>query len=573
MTTPDLVVRGGLVVDGTGAPGHVADVAVVDERIVAVGEVDGRGAREIDASGRVVCPGFVDVHTHLDAQLFWDPMGSVSSWHGVSTVITGNCGFGIAPTRARDRELAVRTLETVEGMDAESLFCGLGDDWGFETFPEFFDALDRSGTALNVGALVPHSSLRLYALGEEAARRSATADEVEQMAALLHEGLRAGAVGFSTSMAPSHTGFHGLPVPSRLAGDEEVDRLCQVLADEGRGVLMPAIGRGLGIGRLGDLARRYHIPITFAAVMVGQGGPGGHRRILERVEQLQGEGLEIVPQIACEPLTMEFSMNEPYPIAVSMPGATAIPTLETLFQPVFSSASGGARLAVYRDNGFRNAFRAATSVPEWTEKLWPHVYVSDVPGRPDLAQRRLVDVARESGDEPSDAMLDLTISSGLAARFTTAVLNMDEDEVEKLVLHPGTQLGLSDAGAHMSQLCDAAFPTHLLGHWVRDKQALSLEEAVHLLTSRSARLYRLRDRGQVKTGFAADLVIFDPKTVGHGRRYTSRDLPAGAARVVIDAVGIDHVIVNGQVIRSHGEDTVNGSRPPGRVLRHADLAW
>jgi N-acyl-D-aspartate/D-glutamate deacylase len=307
--------------------------------------------------------------------------------------------------------------------------------------------------------------------------------------------------------------------------------------------------------------------------MVGQGGPGGHQRILERVEQLQAEGLEILPQIACEPLTMEFSMDEPYPIAVSMPGATAIPTLETLFQPVFSSASGGPRLAVYRDKGFRNAFRAATSIPEWTEKLWPHVYVGEVPGRPDLGQRRLVDVARESGDDPSDTMLDLTISSELAARFTTAVLNMDEDEVQKLVLHPGTQLGLSDAGAHMSQLCDAAFPTHLLGHWVREKQALSVEAAVHLMTSRSARLYRLRDRGQVTIGFAADLVIFDPETVGHGRRYTSRDLPAGAARVVIDAVGIDHLVVNGQVIRSHGEDAVDDGRPPGRVLRHRDLAW
>jgi N-acyl-D-aspartate/D-glutamate deacylase len=500
-------------------------------------------------------------------------MGSVSSWHGVSTVITGNCGFGIAPTRAADRQLAVRTLETVEGMDAESLFSGLGGDWGFETFPEFLDALGRSGTALNVGALVPHSSLRLYVLGEEAASRGATPGEVQEMAALLHEGLQAGAVGFSTSMAPSHTGFHGLPVPSRLAGEEEVERLCAVLADEGRGVLMPAIGPGLGISRMGDLARRYHMPITFAAIMVGQGGPGGHQRILERVEQLQAEGLEIVPQVACEPLTMEFSLDDPYPIAVSMPGATAIPTLEALFQAVFAAPSGAPRLAIYRDPAFRRQFGAATSTPAWVEKLWPYVYVGDVPGHPELAQRRLVDVARDRDRSPSDTMLDLAIASGLAARFTTAVLNMDEDEVEKLLLHPGTQLGLSDAGAHMSQLCDAAFPTHLLGHWVRDKEALSLETAVHLLTSRSARLYRLRDRGQVTTGFAADVVVFDPDRVGHGPRATRRDLPAGAPRVVIDAIGIDQVIVNGGIIRSDGHDVLDGSPLPGRVLRAADLSW
>jgi len=571
--TVDLVVRGGLVVDGTGSPGYGGDVAIDGGRIVAIGDVHSRGLREVDAGGRVVCPGFVDVHTHLDAQLFWDPMGSVSSWHGVTTVITGNCGFGIAPTRRADRELAVRTLETVEGMDAESLFSGLGGDWGFETFPEFLDALARSGTALNVGALLPHSSLRLYVLGEEAASRNATPGEVGQMAAILREGLRAGAVGFSTSMAPSHIGFHGLPVPSRLAGAGEVDRLCQVLSEEARGVFMPAIGPGLGITRMRDLARRHGVPITFAAIMVGQGGPGGHQAILERVERLQAEGLEIVPQVACEPLTMEFSMDDPYPIAVSMPGAAAIATLEALFQPVFSLPPGGARVAVYRDPSFREALRAASSTQAWLEKLWPHVYVSEVPGRPELAQRRVADLARERHEPPGDTMLDLSIASDLGARFTTAVLNMDEDEVEKLLLHPGTQLGLSDAGAHMSQLCDAAFPTHLLGHWVREKQALSLEAAVHLLTSRSARLYRLRGRGQVATGFAADVVIFDPDTVGHGRRATLRDLPAGAPRVVIDAVGIDHVIVNGELIRSEGEDVLDRAPFPGRVLRATDLTW
>ena len=322
-----------------------------------------------------------------------------------------------------------------------------------------------------------------------------------------------------------------------------------------------------------DLARRYRVPITFAAIMVGQGGPGGHRAILGRVEQFQAEGLEVVPQVACKPLTMEFSMDEPYPIAVSMPGATAIPTLEELFQPVFSLPAGGARLAVYRDPAFREALRASTSTQAWLEKLWPHVYVNEVPGRPELAQRRVLDLAHDRDAPPSDILLDLTVGSDLAARFTTAVLNTDEDEVEKLLLHPATQLGLSDAGAHMSQLCDAGFPTHLLGYWVREKQALSLEAAIHLLTSRSAGLYRIRDRGQVATGFAADVVIFDPDTVGQGRRETRRDLPAGAPRVVIDAVGVDHVIVNGVSIRSDGEDALDRAPFPGHVLSAADLTW
>jgi N-acyl-D-amino-acid deacylase len=568
----DLKVTNGQVIDGTSAPAVPADVAVSGGRIVAIGaDAAAPARRTIDADGLVVAPGFIDVHTHLDAQVMWDPMLSVSSWHGVTTVVTGNCGFGFAPARPEHRELLMHTLENVEGMDFECLMEGLGE-WGFQTFPEYLDAIERSGTALNVAALMPHSSLRLFVMGEDASERTATPHELEQMRRILKDGLRAGVVGLSTSRTPGHSGAGGKPVPSRLADFEELVSLATVLRDERQGIFMAAIGSGFSIPQLREIAERTKVPITFASVFAGMGGrPDGHRRVMERTEQAREQGHDITAQMTPLPITMDFSMQEPYPLTNSIPAVFLLPTLDSEFKDLFSESSVAGRIGRYRDPDFRRGFRNATDVKGWNDQIWPRIRISASPDRPELVDTFLVDYAKARGIHPGAAIIDLALESHLQMRFSMAILNLDEDEVEWLLLHPATQLGLSDAGAHVSQLCDASFPTYLLGHWVREKGVLSLEHAVHKLTQEAARVYRLRDRGVLAPGSAADIVVFDPAVAGNGRRELRTDFPAKAARVVIEADGIEHVIVGGVSVREHGTDVASQDDLPGRVLRRADL--
>ena len=276
----DLRIVGGTVVDGTGAPGRIADVGVRDGRVVSVGRVDGRAARTIDAGGLVVAPGFVDIHTHYDAQVLWDRMLSISPWHGVTTVVMGNCGFGVAPTRPEHRGLILRTLEKVEGMSLEALEAGVGAQWPFETFPQYLDAVERRGMAINVAALVGHTPVRLYVMGEEATERPATPAEIARMRALVTEALAAGAVGFATSKAPTHVGYDGKPVPSRAAKFSEISAVAAGLTDAGRGIVQTTVGPGLFLDELATLARETGRPVTWTALLAGMFGPGCHRPVL-----------------------------------------------------------------------------------------------------------------------------------------------------------------------------------------------------------------------------------------------------------------------------------------------------
>ena len=570
--TYDLKVTGGLLVDGSGRSAVAADVAIRNGLVAAVGkDVVGPAHRTIDAEGCVVAPGFLDIHTHLDAQVMWDPMLSVSSWHGVTTVVTGNCGFGFAPARPEHRELLMHTLENVEGMDFGCLTEGLGD-WGFQTFPEYLDAIERSGTALNIGALLPHSALRLFVMGEDASERAATSDELAEMRRLVREALSAGAVGLSTSRTPGHAGAGGKPVPSRLADFDEIVALAEVLREEHQGVFMAAIGSGFSVPQLREIAERTGVPVTFASVFAGMGGrPDGHRRVVERTAQARADGYDITAQISVLPITMDFSMQDPYPLTNSVPAVFLLPTLDAEFAPLFAESSAERRCEVYRDPGFRDRFRTATDSAGWHAEVWSRVRIATSPGHPELAETFLADYARARGQHPADAITDLSLETGLRTRFSMAILNLDEDEVQMLLTHPATHIGLSDAGAHVSQLCDACFPTYLLGHWVRDKQALSLESAVHKLSQEPARIFGLRGRGLLTPGGAGDLVVFDPATVGNGRRELRTDLPANAPRVVIEADGVHHVVVSGVPIREGDTDVVDSSNLPGRVLRPHDL--
>ncbi len=553
----DLKIQGGTVVDGTGGPGRPGDVGVKDGRLVAVGEAPGRARHVVDATGRVVTPGFVDIHTHYDAQILWDRMLTISPWHGVTTVLMGNCGFGVAPARPEHRELLVRTLENVEGMSAAALQAGMGE-WGFETFPQYLDLIDRRGAAINVAAMVGHTPVRLYVMGEDATERPASEDEVARMRAIVAEALAAGAAGFATSRAPTHVGYAGKPVPSRAAEIGEVFALAGALGDAGRGIMQATVGMDLFFSEFEEIAAETGRPITWTALLAGMLGPGSHRGLLERAVQTQDKGLPVYPQVTCRPLMFEFQFSAPF-ILDSLPA----------FAPAVAAVEPEAKKRVYRDPDFRRALRESASVDGgFGGGLWGRMTIAECPGEPALAERSLTEVATERGVHPVDVALDLALASDLEARFRVAVANYEEDEVEELLAHPGTVLGLSDAGAHASQLCDACFSTFLLGHWVRDRGALPLEEAVRMLTSRPAEVMGLRDRGRLEVGLAADVVVLDPDTVAAGPLRRVVDLPAGADRLVADAIGIDTVIVNGVVVRQDGADALaaDGSLP-GRVVR------
>jgi N-acyl-D-amino-acid deacylase len=550
----DLLIRGGTLVDGTGAPGQRGDLGIRDGRIAAVGSAAGTADRMLDAEGAVVAPGFIDIHTHYDAQVFWDRMLSISPWHGVTSVVMGNCGFGVAPTRPAHRELVLRTLERVEGMSLDALLAGVGRDWPFETFPEFLGAIARRGTAVNVGALVGHTPVRLHVMGDEATEREATADEIAAMRALVLDALRHGALGFATSKSPTHVGDAGRPVPSRAASLEEIETLASCLGDAGHGVMQATIGPGFFLDELAAIARRTRRPVTWTALLGGMLGPDGHRGVLAQSAALQADGVTVIPQVSCRPLTVEFQMKAPFPLE-SM----------SLFRPV-SQADHAGKKRIYADPDFRHALRERSAAGPLGGRF-ADMQISEHAPDPSLAERRLGEVAAERGMDAVDLMLDLALASDLETRFRMAVLNTDPAVVAELLVDPSAMLGLSDAGAHASQLCDACAPTELLGTWVRERGVLSLEAGVHRLTGQPATVFGLADRGRLAPGLAADVVVFDPATVGCGPLRRVWDFPAGADRLVSDAAGIRAVVVNGVPIREDGRDVVDPEGPlPGRVL-------
>ncbi len=561
MSEYDILIRGGQLIDGTGAPARSADLGIRDGRIAAIGALEGDADHVIDATGLVVAPGFVDVHTHYDAQILWDRGLTVSPWHGVTSVVMGNCGFGVAPTRPEHQDLILRTLENVEGMSIEALREGLGEEkWPFETFPEYLDTIEARGSAINVAAMVGHTPIRLYVMGVDSTEREATAEEVQAMQKIVAEAIEAGAIGFATSKAPPHMGFDGRPVPSRLADLEELRALCGELGAAGKGVLQSALGPGLLFDEMSSLQKSMGRPISWTALLADAFGPDGHRGVLDMHTKFQADGVEVYPQVSCRTLTMEYQFSAPFPWESS-----------PLFEQVLRADHEGKK-RIYADPEFRAAIRRPESQTILTGS-WARTVVSEHPNDPSLCERSVEEIAQERGVHPADLALDLALESDLETRFRVAMMNTTESSVAELLAHPSVMLGLSDAGAHAAQLCDAGFSTHLLGYWVREKGVLSLEQAVRLLTSRSAEVFGITDRGRLEEGLAADVVLFDPETVACGKLRRVNDLPAGADRLVTDAIGVRAVIVNGVVIREDGADTIalDGALP-GRLLRSGAAA-
>ena len=541
----DLVFGDALVVDGTGVEPVRGDVAVHDGRIVGIGPgLAVRARRTVDAAGLALMPGIVDSHTHFDAQITWDPTLSPSPALGVTTAVIGNCGFAIAPCRPADRELTMRNLTQVEGMSLDALRAGI--DWGFETFAEYLQLLRKRGSVANVAAYVGHSSVRTYVMGADAARRAATADEIRQMQAIVRDAMAHGAVGFASSTSPAHNGEGGRPMPSRLADDAETTALVQAMGEGGRGVYMLTKGAHTGMPYLESLAAATGRPVLVAALLHNSVNPGAVFDDLDAIAAANGRGHRLVGQVSCCPLTMDFTLASPYPVE----------GLDS-WKPALGVA-GEALRRVLADRSFRDGVRAELKTAT-TFRLfngeWDKVHVVGT-ARPEHArfeQTSIAEIAAGQGRDPLDTMLDLALADGLATVFTAQLLNSDEEAVGRLLNHPHSLVSLSDAGAHLTFFNDAGFGLHLLGHWARDVGAMSLAEAARRLSSHPAGVLGLRGRGRLVEGFAADLLLFDPKTVGRGPKRRVHDLPAGAARLTTDALGVHGVWVNGvQVADANG---------------------
>jgi N-acyl-D-amino-acid deacylase len=555
----DLVIENATVFDGLGSPRRPGGVAVRDGRIAEVGTELGPARQRVDAQGLALAPGIVDIHTHYDAQLTWDPFATPSTALGVTTVVIGNCGFTIAPCRPDDRDLTLRALTHVEGMSLEALRAGV--NWDFETYPQFLDAMERRGVVPNVGSFVGHSSVRTWVLGADATKRVATDAEIAEMRRLVLEAVRAGAIGFATSTLEQHNGEQGIPMPSRLGDEREMLALTGALGEAGRGVFMLTKGMTSTVPWLESIAAKNGRPVMIAAMFVDPGDPTRVFNEVAEIEAARARGRELWAQVGCFPLGMEFTLSHPYPLEAFI-----------AWRPAIEARDPAEYRRVLADPSFRKALKeeaGTAGVPNrFSNATWPHLAIMTVtkPEHQHLVGKTIGELALESGRDPLDVFLDFGLDGELDAMFDCKLFNTDEDEVKKLLRHPNAAVALSDAGAHLSFLCDAGFGLHLFGHWARDRKDMTLEEAVKRVTSDVAGAYRIKDRGRIAPGAWADLLLFDPTTVGRGAKRRVHDLPTGADRLDTPAVGVHGVWVNG--VRTVNETgVIPECGRPGRVLR------
>ena len=558
----DLLIHNAQLFDGSGAAPITGDLAVSAGRIVSVGPASGSGAgtiaakHTIDATGLALMPGIIDNHTHYDAQITWDSGIAPSPALGVTTAIIGNCGFTIAPCHPQDRENIMRNLTQVEGMSLDVLRQGIR--WEFETIPEYLDLIERQGSAANIAAFAGHSSIRTYVMGAEAARRAATAAEVQEMKRLLQEALRAGAIGFATSTSPAHNGEAGIPMPSRLADDHELRTLVSALKDSPHGVFMLTKGGHTKIEFLEELGAASGRPVVIAALLHNKTNPDAVFKDLDAIAAANARGHALSGAVSCCPLTMDFTLHSPYPVE----GMTSWkPALGLGFEAFKAKIS---------EKSFRDAMRAEIAAPAVFRIFngeWDQVQVVEVakPAHAKYEQRNIADLARAAGQDPLDFMFDLALAENLDTVFTATLLNSDEDAVGRMLNHPNSLVSLSDAGAHLTFFNDAAFGLHLMGHWARVLGKMSMQEAVRRLTSQSASVYGIKERGLLKAGYAADLLLFDTATVGRGPKRRVNDLPGGAGRLHTDALGVHGVWVNG--VQVADQTGAIGNARPGRLLR------
>ena len=558
----DLVIKNGTVIDGSGLPRYRADVAVRHGRVVAIGRIREAAREVIDADGQVVTPGFIDGHTHMDAQVFWDPYGTCSCWHGVTTVVMGNCGFTLAPCGKSERHLVVRNLERAEDIAAEAMDAGI--DWTWTTFPEFLDRVEVLPKGINYAGYVGHSALRTYAMGERAFEKEASEDDLRAMERELRDGIRAGAIGFTTSRSPSHETPDRRPVASRLASWDEVRRLVGVMGEMNAGVFELA---GERAGGDPERLRDYHVRLRDLAVETGRPVTWGlfsrreepdlWRTYVALLEETAARGGRMFAQVHSRALTvvLSFKTQLPFDRLPVWRELRALPLGEQ--QQRLRDPELRRRLveaAKERDERRPIGAEARLGSYEW-------IFVMDTAEGP---HRSVAAVARERGLDPVEAIIDLALEKDLDRFFLQPIANENQDHALELMKHPRTVVTFSDSGAHVSQIMDASLQTHLLSHWVRAKQAISLEQAVRMLSFEPATHWGFLDRGLIREGMAADLLVFDPETIAPEMPEVVRDLPAGARRLTQRARGIVATVVNGEVVLRDGKPT---GALPGRLLR------
>jgi N-acyl-D-amino-acid deacylase len=556
--THDTLIRNGTLVDGSGAPARRADVAVSAGKIAAIEEkIQDKAKRTIDADGLVVAPGFIDPHTHYDAQICWDGATTPSSWHGVTSVVMGNCGVGIAPCRPGAREIAMRDLVNVEAIPFEVLEAGITWDW--ESFPQYMDAAQRRKPALNLAFLAPLTPFRHYVMGEASMERAATAEETREIKFLLGEAIDAGAFGFSSTLLNQHMGYGARPLACRNASREELKAYCNALRERGKGSIEYAMTRQIAVLEAPEvellefMLEESRRPVTFIAMFDRDDLPEAARETMRKVKPLIARGAR--PQTSPLPLTRELVMRSPFAFA-------AFPSWKRLFE----DTSKAAQAAVYGDVAFRRQFREDLKRPA-SFADWARITLHEVasPGLKKYEGKTVAEIAAARGVDGVDALLDVTLEDDLQNEFTVQSWNTRADRMAELLNDRSVLLGLGDGGAHLDMLCDSGYPTYVLGTWVRERSVLTLEEAVRRMTSDPADFFGIRDRGRIALGMAADVVIFDAATVGSGGRPERLfDLPGGAKRMVMRSRGIEMTLVNGEVTWDKGALT---GACAGSVLR------
>ncbi|MCY3558324.1 MAG: amidohydrolase family protein [Chloroflexi bacterium] len=566
----DLVIRNGLVVDGTGAPARKADVAISDGVVAAVGEINDIGREEIDADGLLVTPGFVDIHTHFDGQITWDPLLTPSFWHGVTTVVFGNCGVGFAPAAPNRREWLIGLMEGVEDIPGSALAEGI--QWNWESFPEYLDFLDTLPKAIDIGTQVPHGAVRAYVMGDRGARNEdANPEDIQEMAAIVKEGLEAGALGFSTSRTLAHRAIDGEPVPGTFAAEDELFGIGRALKEVGAGVyeVAPAGVTGddanapeLEIAWMRKLSAEIERPVSFAMVQFDN-DPEAWRDALDRSLEALEDGAELYPQVAARGISLLLTLRGRHPF-IHSPSYRELDDLDW-----------AERAEAMRDPQRKEQILAEVEAPDaalgfimW-HKLYP---MSNPPNYEPTAEESVAACAEAAGQTPLEFAYDF-LSHGdgenvlFAPLFNYAHNNLDA--TREMMLHPRVAMGLSDGGAHCGVICDAGMPTFMLTHWSRDRsrgETLPLEWVVKRMTQDTAQLYGLGDRGTLEVGKKGDVNVIDYDALQLEQPEAVHDLPTDAMRLIQKSRGYVATIVSGEVISRHGEET--GARP-GQLIRGA----
>jgi N-acyl-D-amino-acid deacylase len=565
--TYDLLIRGGTVVDGSGLPGFRADVGITGEVIAEIGDLSGSQARQtIDAEGLIVAPGFVDAHTHMDAQIFWDPIGANSCWYGVTSVVMGNCGFTIAPCAAKDKRLVFSNLERAEDISPEAMEAGI--EWSWETFPEYLDAVDRLPKGLNYATYVGHSAVRTHVMGERAFTEKATEDDVRRMRRQVGEAMRAGAVGLSTSRSGAHRTVEGTPVASRIGDWSEVEELVDVLAEEGTGVFEIARGTGNAtpdeivaeIDRMKALAIDSGVPVTFGCTWYSRKKPDQWRQQFAMVDDMVAAGAKVLIQGTSmwSGSLRSFetgTMFDSFPVWSEFRSLPLAEQERGLGDPALRQKLVQAVKTTERSND--------PSLPNFLRRDvdWDWIFPQDREMPP---YRSVGEIARERGADPVETFLLLALEGKLKTFFLNPNGNEDETFLKALIDHPNTAVTFTDSGAHNTTTLNPV-QAYLLGHWVRDRKAVTLEAAIRKVTFDLAAFWGLRRRGLLRQGYFGDVVIFDLGKIQPQRPTLARDLPTGVPRLSQKADGIKATVVNGQVLIRDNQHT---GAVPGRLLKN-----